>query len=162
MQRTTRKGLEKPTIAPGIFTGHGDRYSSQRQHALMWQAPRKPAGHMRIATGCIVNNPGSVVAAQGRFPGGSDHRAEFLTGSTRMKEWYGAKDGAKYDLHYGDDTPGGVCDNRMVHMQISNDKLMDRGVKMLMDKLGMTDYATAKDCLLRYGGVQAAVENLKQ
>lgn len=115
-----------------------------------------------IATGCIVNNPGSAVAAQADYPIEVITGPEFVTGSTRMK----SGTAQKMVLNMISTTVmirlGRVHDNRMVHMQISNDKLLDRGVKMLMDKLGMTDYTTAKDCLLRYGSVQAAVENLKQ
>lgn len=115
-----------------------------------------------ITTGCIVNNPGSAVAAQADFPIEVITGPEFVTGSTRMK----SGTAQKMVLNMISTTVmirlGRVQDNRMVHMQISNDKLLDRGVKMLMEKTGMTDYATAKACLLRYGSVQAAVENLKQ
>jgi N-acetylmuramic acid 6-phosphate etherase len=53
---------------------------------------------------------------------------------------------------------GRVEDNKMVNMQLSNVKLVDRGVKMVMDRLKITDYETAKDLLLRYGSVKKAVE----
>lgn len=114
-----------------------------------------------IATGCIVNNPGSAVAAQADHPVEVITGPEFVTGSTRMK----SGTAQKMVLNMISTTVmirlGRVHDNRMVHMQISNDKLVDRGVKMLMGKLGITDYDAAKACLLRYGSVQAAVENLK-
>jgi N-acetylmuramic acid 6-phosphate etherase len=57
---------------------------------------------------------------------------------------------------------GRVEDNRMVHMQISNDKLVDRGVKMLMEKTGINDYAQAKRILLMTRSVDAAVKNIKK
>ena len=53
---------------------------------------------------------------------------------------------------------GRVEDNKMVNMQLSNDKLVDRGVKMLMEKLKLTEYETAKDLLLKAGSVRKAVE----
>ena len=53
---------------------------------------------------------------------------------------------------------GRVEDNKMVNMQLSNVKLVDRGVKMVMDRLKITDYETAKDLLLRHGSVKKAVE----
>lgn len=115
-----------------------------------------------IATGCIVCNPGTVVAAQADFPVEVITGPEFVTGSTRMKSGTAQKMvlnmiSTTVMIHLGR-----VHDNRMVHMQISNDKLMDRGVKMLMEKLSLTDYEAAKAYLLRYGSVQAAVDNIKQ
>lgn len=56
---------------------------------------------------------------------------------------------------------GRILDNRMVNMQISNEKLVDRGVKMLMEKTGITDYEQAKASLLKYGNVKNAIEKLK-
>ena len=46
----------------------------------------------------------------------------------------------------------------MVNMQLSNVKLVDRGVKMLMESLKLQDYETAKDLLLKHGSVKKAVE----
>ena len=53
---------------------------------------------------------------------------------------------------------GRVEDNKMVNMQLSNVKLVDRGVKMVMDKLKITEYEVAKDLLLKHGSVKKAVE----
>jgi N-acetylmuramic acid 6-phosphate etherase len=53
---------------------------------------------------------------------------------------------------------GRVEDNKMVNMQLSNVKLVDRGVKMLMESLKLQDYETAKDLLLKHGSVKKAVE----
>jgi len=53
---------------------------------------------------------------------------------------------------------GRVEDNKMVNMQLTNEKLIDRGVRMLMDKLKQTDYENAKKLLLKYGSVKKAVE----
>jgi N-acetylmuramic acid 6-phosphate etherase len=54
---------------------------------------------------------------------------------------------------------GRVEDNKMVNMQLSNEKLVDRGVKMLMDNTGLTDYEEAKKLLLVHGSVKKATEN---
>jgi N-acetylmuramic acid 6-phosphate etherase len=53
---------------------------------------------------------------------------------------------------------GRVEDNKMVNMQLTNDKLVDRGVKMLMHKLGLDEYEKAKELLLKYGSVKKAAE----
>jgi N-acetylmuramic acid 6-phosphate etherase len=56
---------------------------------------------------------------------------------------------------------GRVEDNKMVNMQLTNEKLVDRGTKMVMERTGMKDYDQAKDILLQFGSVKKAVENLK-
>jgi N-acetylmuramic acid 6-phosphate etherase len=55
---------------------------------------------------------------------------------------------------------GRVEGNRMVNMQLTNDKLVDRGVKMLMDRTGITDYDSAREILLKHGTVKSAAETL--
>ena len=57
---------------------------------------------------------------------------------------------------------GRVEDNKMVNMQLTNEKLVDRGTKMLMDKLKMSDYKMAKELLLKYGSVKKAVESFSK
>ena len=52
---------------------------------------------------------------------------------------------------------GRVEDNSMVNMQLNNEKLIDRGVKMLMEKVKLADYEAAKSILLQYGSVKKAV-----
>ena len=53
---------------------------------------------------------------------------------------------------------GRVEDNTMVHMLLSNTKLVDRGAKMLMEKTGISDYDQAKALLLKTGSVKKAME----
>ena len=53
---------------------------------------------------------------------------------------------------------GRVEDNKMVNMQLSNGKLVDRGIKMVMEQLKITDYQYAKDLLLKNGSVKKAVD----
>jgi len=51
-----------------------------------------------------------------------------------------------------------VEDNKMVNMQLSNEKLVDRGTKMVMEKLNIADYEKARTLLLRFGSVKKAVD----
>ena len=53
---------------------------------------------------------------------------------------------------------GRVEGNKMVNMQLTNSKLLDRGTRMVMENTGMTDYDRARDLLLRSGSVKKAVE----
>jgi len=54
---------------------------------------------------------------------------------------------------------GKIEDNRMVNMQLSNQKLIDRGVKMVMEKLSITDCEKARQMLLKSGSVKNLLEN---
>jgi N-acetylmuramic acid 6-phosphate etherase len=53
---------------------------------------------------------------------------------------------------------GRVEDNKMVNMQLTNEKLLDRGVKMIMAKLDNISYDQAKSLLLEFGSVKLAVQ----
>jgi N-acetylmuramic acid 6-phosphate etherase len=53
---------------------------------------------------------------------------------------------------------GRVEDNKMVNMQLTNDKLVDRGVKMVMHSLNISDYEKAKSLLLKHGTVKKVIE----
>jgi N-acetylmuramic acid 6-phosphate etherase len=53
---------------------------------------------------------------------------------------------------------GHVRGNRMVDMELTNKKLVDRGARMIMEETGITDYDKAREMLLKYGKVRAAVE----
>jgi len=113
-----------------------------------------------IITGCIVCNPGSPVAAEADFPIEVVVGAEFVTGSTRMK----SGTAQKLVLNMLSTTVmiriGRVEDNKMVNMQLTNSKLIDRGTKMVMEGTGLTDYEQAKELLLRSGSVKKAVESV--
>ncbi len=54
---------------------------------------------------------------------------------------------------------GRVEDNRMVNMQLTNAKLIERGTQMVMAGTGISDYESAKQLLLKYGSVKKAVES---
>ncbi|HEY4207307.1 MAG TPA: N-acetylmuramic acid 6-phosphate etherase [Puia sp.] len=112
-----------------------------------------------ILTGCIVCNPGSPIAALADFPIEVVVGPEFVTGSTRMK----SGTAQKLVLNMISTTVmiqiGRVEDNKMVNMQLTNSKLVDRGTKMVMEGTGLTDYEEAKALLLRSGSVKKAIES---
>ena len=83
---------------------------------------------------------------------------EFVTGSTRMKSGTAQKLVLNMISTSVMIQLGRVEDNKMVNMQLSNVKLVDRGVKMLMEALHLSDYETAKELLLKHGTVKKAVE----
>ncbi|MGE5521628.1 MAG: N-acetylmuramic acid 6-phosphate etherase [Candidatus Dadabacteria bacterium] len=112
-----------------------------------------------IITGCITNNPGSPLTDVADFPIEVMVGPEFVTGSTRMK----SGTSQKLILNMISTTVmiqlGRVEDNKMVNMQLTNDKLVDRGTKMIMDKLGLANYEEAKELLLKFGSVKKAVDH---
>ena len=114
-----------------------------------------------IITGSISCNPDSPVSAVADFPIEVVVGPEFVTGSTRMK----SGTAQKLVLNMISTTVmiqiGRVEDNKMVNMQLSNSKLVDRGTRMVIDQTGMTDYEEAKKLLLRFGSVKKAVDSLK-
>nr|WP_068888178.1 N-acetylmuramic acid 6-phosphate etherase [Pedobacter panaciterrae] len=111
-----------------------------------------------ILTGCIVCNEGGPIAAESDFPVEVVVGPEFLTGSTRMK----SGTAQKLVLNMLSTTVmiklGRVKGNKMVDMQLTNHKLVDRGTQMVMDELKI-DYEHAADLLIRYGSVRKAVES---
>lgn len=113
-----------------------------------------------ITTGCITCNPSSPLAAEVEFPVEVVTGPEFVTGSTRMK----AGTAQKMVLNMISTSAmirfGRVKGNRMVDMQLSNEKLIDRGTRMVMEELNV-DAVEAKELLLKYGSVRSAVESKK-
>jgi len=109
-----------------------------------------------IATGCITCNPGAPLLAEADFPILAVVGPEFLTGSSRMK----AGTAQKLILNMISTAVmiqlGRVQDNKMVDMQLSNNKLVDRGAKMVMQATGL-EYEAAKQLLLRFGSVRGAL-----
>ena len=110
-----------------------------------------------LLTGCITCNSDAPVTAEADIPIAVVVGPEFVTGSTRMK----AGTAQKLILNMISTSCmirlGHVHGNKMVDMQLSNAKLVDRGTRMIMDETGITDYQTAKSMLLKYGQVRAAV-----
>jgi N-acetylmuramic acid 6-phosphate etherase len=114
-----------------------------------------------VLTGCIVCNAGGPIAAASDFPVEVVVGPEFLTGSTRMK----SGTAQKLVLNMLSTTVmiklGRVKGNKMVDMQLTNHKLVDRGTQMVMEELSI-DYDQAAALLLRHGSVRKAVEASKQ
>jgi N-acetylmuramic acid 6-phosphate etherase len=109
-----------------------------------------------IATGCIVCNAGSLVAAAAEFPVEVVTGPEFLTGSTRLKAGTAQKLALNMLTTATMIRLGKVKGNKMVDMQLTNYKLVDRGERMLMDELGI-DQAEAAALLQQHGSVRAAL-----
>ena len=113
-----------------------------------------------IVTGCITCNPGSPVAEQSDYPIEVITGPEFVTGSTRMK----AGTAQKLVLNMISTAVmikiGRVEDNKMVNMQLSNDKLVNRGTLMVMEATGLS-HAESQKLLLAHGSVKKAVESFR-
>lgn len=113
-----------------------------------------------IITGSISCNPDSPVSAAADFPIEVIVGPEFVTGSTRMKSGTAQKLVLNMISTSAMIQLGRVEDNKMVNMQLTNEKLVDRGVKMLMERLHITDYEKAKQLLLKHGSVKKATESV--
>lgn len=111
-----------------------------------------------IVTGCIVCNAGSEVARHASYPIEVVVGPEFVTGSTRMK----SGTAQKLVLNMISTTTmirlGRVKGNRMVDMQLTNVKLVDRGTRMVMEELAIPQ-DEAERLLKEYGSVRKAVES---
>lgn len=113
-----------------------------------------------IPTGCIVCNPGSPIAERADYPIEVIVGPEFVTGSTRMKSGTAQKLVLNMLSTAVMIRIGRVEDNKMVNMQLTNSKLVDRGTRMVMEGTGLTDYEQAKELLLRSGSVKKAVDSV--
>jgi len=114
-----------------------------------------------IATGCVVCNSGSPIAGLANYPVEVVVGPEFVTGSTRMK----AGTAQKLVLNMISTAVmvqlGRVKGNKMVDMQLSNHKLVDRGVRMIMTETGATE-EEASHLLEHHGSVRAVIDALKK
>ncbi|HEY5406115.1 MAG TPA: N-acetylmuramic acid 6-phosphate etherase [Ginsengibacter sp.] len=114
-----------------------------------------------IVTGSIACNPDSPVSAVADFPVEVIVGPEFVTGSTRMKSGTAQKMLLNMISTTAMIQLGRVEDNKMVNMQLTNKKVINRGVRMLMEKSGIKNEDAAKKLLLKYGSVKKAIENFK-
>ena len=110
-----------------------------------------------ILTGCITSNPGSPMAAAADIPIEMIVGPEYVTGSSRMKSGTGQKMILNMITTSVMIQLGRVKDNKMVNMQLSNKKLIDRGTRILVEELGL-DYEKAKTLLTMHGSVKKAVD----
>lgn len=110
-----------------------------------------------LLTGCITSNLNTPLAQEAEFPVETIVGPEFVTGSSRMK----SGTAQKMVLNMISTTlmirMGRVQGNRMFKMQLTNDKLVDRGTRMLQEYLGI-EYDEAQQRLLNAGSVAEALK----
>lgn len=113
-----------------------------------------------ITTGCVVCNHNTEVGKHADFPVEVVVGPEFVTGSTRMK----AGTAQKLVLNMLTTSVmillGHVKGNKMIDMQLSNNKLIDRGIRMIMDETGV-DKMVAEQLLQKHGSVRNAVHTYR-
>ena len=114
-----------------------------------------------VLTGGISCNPGSPLTHAVDFPMTPEVGPEFVTGSTRMKSGTAQKLILNMISTSLMIKLGRVKGNKMVDMQLSNNKLVDRGVKMIMDETGIS-YSEAEKLLTEFGSVRKAVEHFRE
>ena len=119
----------------------------------------KAAKEAGAFTSCITCNESSALASEVDTPIVAVVGPEFVTGSTRMKSGTAAKLILNMISTSVMIRLGHVRGNRMVDMQLTNKKLVDRGTRMIMAETGESDYEKAKALLLLHGSVRAAVEH---
>ena len=111
-----------------------------------------------IITGSISCNANSPISAHANFPIEVVVGPEFVTGSTRMKSGTAQKMVLNMISTSVMIKLGRIKGNKMVNMQLTNQKLFDRGVKMIMDELKINDTAKAEQLLKTYGSVKKSIE----
>lgn len=114
-----------------------------------------------LLTAGITNNPGSPLALAVKIPIEVEVGPEFVTGSTRMKSGTSQKLVLNMISTALMIKIGRVRGNKMVDMQLSNNKLVDRGTRYLVEALNM-NYSDAEKALKKYGSVREAIEQLKK
>jgi N-acetylmuramic acid 6-phosphate etherase len=144
------KGLKQGDIVVGISA------SGKTPYVL---GGLKACNSEGIATGCICCNTSSAIGQVARYPIEVVVGPEVITGSTRMK----AGTAQKLILNMITSTAmvklGKVRGSKMINMQLSNDKLIDRGTRMIMEKTGL-DYDKAKTMLIDKGSVKLVLDSL--
>lgn len=111
-----------------------------------------------LLTASISCNPDSPMAAEAEIAIEPVVGPEFVTGSTRMKSGTAQKMVLNMITTTAMIRLGRVKGNRMVNMQLTNQKLVDRGTRMIMEELGLA-YEEAKHLLLLHGSVKQAVDS---
>ena len=111
-----------------------------------------------LLTGCITSNPHTPLAEASEYSIETIVGPEFVTGSSRMKSGTAQKMVLNMISTSLMIRLGRVSGNRMVKMQLTNAKLIDRGTRMIQEVLGL-DYEEAKRRLLEAGSVDKALKN---
>lgn len=113
-----------------------------------------------LLTACITNNPGSPLAQEVDIPIAITVGPEFVTGSTRMKSGTSQKLVLNMISTALMIRIGRVKGNKMVNMQLSNTKLVDRGTRYIVEELKI-GYREAEILLKKYGSVKEAIDSRK-
>ena len=113
-----------------------------------------------ILTGCITCNQNSPLSLASKFPIEVVVGPEFVTGSSRMKAGTAQKLVLNMITTATMIQLGKVKGNKMVDMKLSNNKLVDRAVKMVMDEIDVT-YEKASELLEQFGSVRNEVDGFK-
>ncbi len=121
----------------------------------------KDARKRGIITGCVTCSSGSPLAEASEFPIEVVTGPEFVTGSTRMKAGTAQKMVLNMITTSTMIKLGRVKGNKMVDMQLSNNKLVGRGTKMLMEELGL-DKTEACNLLMKHGSVRKVLLTYKK
>ena len=124
-------------------------------------AALKKCNENNILSGAITCNQNSPLALTAKFPIEVVVGPEFVTGSTRMKSGTAQKLVLNMISTSVMIQLGRVKGNKMVDMQLSNNKLLDRGARMIANELNI-EINRAADLLEQYGSVRKAVENFKK
>ncbi|WP_297762911.1 N-acetylmuramic acid 6-phosphate etherase [uncultured Muriicola sp.] len=114
-----------------------------------------------LLTAGITNNPGSPLAQAVEIPLEINVGPEFVTGSTRMKSGTSQKLVLNMISTALMIRIGRIKGNKMVNMQLSNNKLVDRGTRYLMEGLQL-NYKEAAQVLKKFGSVKKAMDNYKK
>ena len=116
-----------------------------------------------IPTGAFVNNPESPISACADYPVEVITGPEFVTGSTRMKSGTSQKLICDMISTTVLIRLGRVEGNRMVNVRLINDKVVDRSVRMLMERNpSLTDYEFCKEAILKCGTVRKTEQYLRE
>jgi N-acetylmuramic acid 6-phosphate etherase len=110
----------------------------------------------QIITGCVTCNKNSPLSLTAQFPIEVIVGPEFLTGSSRMKAGTAQKLVLNMITTATMIQLGRVKDNKMVDMQLSNDKLVNRGIKMIMNELSVSEKEASK-LLLKHKNVRQSI-----
>lgn len=124
-------------------------------------AALKKAREMGCLTASITSNPGAPISKAAEIPIEMVVGPEYVTGSSRMKSGTGQKMICNMITTSVMIQMGRVKGNKMVNMQLTNAKLVDRGTRMLVDELGL-QYDEARRLLLLHGSVKAAIDAYNQ
>lgn len=142
-------GINSKDVVVGIAASGGTPYV---------KGVLKAANAAGLVTGCVVCNANTPIAAEATYPIEVVVGPEFVTGSTRMK----AGTAQKLVLNMISTAVmiqlGRVKGNKMVDMQLTNNKLFSRGIRIIMEETGI-DAQAASDLLEKYGSVRKAIEH---